>query len=90
MSKKKQKLLEWHLTPWRMNSAGWVEQPVILIEGRVPFFADHPQAYIDKLKEMSLDKALIRGAFHALAGQLQDGLEQVWRDKDEKGSSKRD
>ncbi|GAJ22428.1 unnamed protein product, partial [marine sediment metagenome] len=40
----KKKLLEWHLTPWRMNGhGGWKEQPIILIEGQEPFFADNPQ-----------------------------------------------
>lgn len=73
------RLLEWHLTTWRMNGhGGWKEQPIILIEGQAPFFADHPQAYIDKLEEMSKDPMLIRGAFHTMAGQLEDGLVQVW------------
>ncbi len=73
------KLLEWHFTPWRMDGHGsWKEQPIILIEGEAPFFADHPQVYIDKLEEMSRDPRLIKGAFHALSGQLKDALEQGW------------
>ena len=79
MSKRQLKLLEWHLTPWTMDGhSGWKQQPIILIEGRIPFFADHPQPYIDKLGEMSLDPTLVRGAFHGLAGQLKDSLEQYW------------
>lgn len=76
--------LEWHITPWTMDDkGGWKQQPVILIEGQPPFFADHPQAYIDKLEEMSKDPTLIKGAFHTLAGQLRDALEQYWRVKGE-------
>ena len=77
--KKSKQLLEWHLTPWSIKGHGsWKQQPIILIEGQVPFFADHPQAYIDKLEEMSKDPILIKGAFHTFAGQLKDALEQVW------------
>jgi len=73
------KILEWHLTSWSMDGKrGWKQQPIILVEGQVPFFADHPQAYIDKLEEMSKDSALLRGAFHTMVGQLQDALEQSW------------
>lgn len=78
--KRHPKLLEWHLTPWSMDDKGdWKQQPVILIEGQPPFFADNPQAYIDKLREMANDPRLIRGAFHTLVGQLQDALEQFWK-----------
>ena len=73
------KLLEWHLTPWQIDGhGGWKRQPVILIEGQPPFFADHPQAYIDKLEEMSKDPMLIKGAFHTMAGPLKDAMEQYW------------
>jgi len=68
---------------------GWKQQPIILIEGQPPFFADHPQPYIDKLEEMSKDPTLIKGAFHTLAGQLKDALKQYWEVKSEKGSSKK-
>ena len=71
--------LEWSLTPWVVNSLeGWKQQPVILIEGRIPFFADHPDDYIAKLQEMHDDQALARGPFYALIGQLKDTLEQSW------------
>lgn len=71
--------LSWVLTPWLMNGqGGWKQQPVILVEGRVPFFADHPQAYIDKLQELHDDPALVRGTFYTCIGQLKDGLEQAW------------
>ena len=73
------RLLIWSITPWLMNgSAGWSQQPVILVEGRIPFFADHPTAYIKKLQECHDDSSLVRGAFFACIGQLQDGLEQFW------------
>lgn len=75
----KRKLLEWHLTPWIMDGhGGWKQQPVILIEGRVPFFADHPDAYIAKFQEMHDDPALARGAFYTLIGQFRDAMEQSW------------
>ncbi len=69
---------------------GWEEQPIILIEGEKPFYADHPQTYIDKLEEMSKESILIRGSFHTLAGQLEDAMEQHWTKgkKNEKSSSK--
>lgn len=79
MSRKSPRLLDWNLTAWVMNhNEGWKQQPVILIEGKKPFYADHPQPYIDKLEEMSKDPTLIRGAFHTLAGQLKDAMEQTW------------
>ena len=78
--KKNNHTLEWQLTPWTMNGqGGWKQQPVITIEGRIPFFADHPQAYIDKLQEMHDDPTLARGAFYTLIGQLRDAKEQAWR-----------
>jgi len=83
--------LEWHLTPWVMNGqGGWKQQPVILIEGRVPFFADYPEDYIAKLQEMHDDPTLARGSFYTLIGQFRDAMEQSWglkRRKDEKSSS---
>lgn len=85
------RLLEWHITAWKMNGhGGWTEQPIILIEGQLPFFADHPQAYIDKLEEMSKDSILIKGLFHTFAGQLKDALEQFWTsgETNEKSSSR--
>jgi hypothetical protein len=73
------RLLEWHLTPWQMDGhGGWKEQPIILVEGRVPFFADHPQDYIDKLQELHDDPALAPGCFHTLIGQLKDAMERSW------------
>ena len=74
------KLREWHVTAWQMNGqGGWKQQPIILIEGQAPFFADHPQVYIDKLEEMSKDPTLVKGQFHTLAGQLEDAMEQYWK-----------
>ena len=57
---------------------GWKQQPVIIIEGQIPFFADHPKEYIRKLKEMYADKSLMRGPFWTTIGQLKDGMEQSW------------
>lgn len=75
-------LLSWTITPWQMNGkAGWKEQPVILVEGQAPFFADHPQAYIKKLLELSKNPEMARGRFHTLIGELRDGLENTWEVK---------
>ena len=72
-------LLNWTMTPWLMNGqGGWKQQPVILIEGQVPFFADTPQPYIEKLREMHSDKTLAKGPNWTYIGQLKDGMEQVW------------
>lgn len=72
------KLLEWQLTPWTVNGSSWKMQPVILIEGRIPFFCDHPDDYIEKLQEMHEDPTIARGPFFASIGQFKDALEQVW------------
>ena len=75
-------LLVWSVTPWMPNGrGGWKQQPIILVEGRVPFFADHPQAYIDKLRELHDDPALSPGVFHTMIGQFQDCLELTWETK---------
>ena len=71
--------LAWTITPWLMNGrAGWKQQPVILVEGRTPFFADHPDAYIETLQEMHGDPLLAKGAIWTYIGQLKDALEQAW------------
>lgn len=76
---KTKKPLEWQMTPWTMDGqGGWKQQPVILIEGQAPFFADHPQGYIDKLQKMHDDPALAQGSFYTLIGQLKDAMEQFW------------
>ena len=74
------KLLNWTITPWQMTGkGGWKGiAPVILIEGRPPFSAEHPQAYIDKLQEMHDDPILIRWTFFTFMGQFKDALEQHW------------
>ena len=75
-------LVNWTLTAWQMNGqGGWKEQPVILVEGQKPFFADHPQAYIEKLLELNKNPAIVRGRFHTLIGELRDGLENTWEVK---------
>ena len=72
-------LLTWSITNWLMSGKGtWKTQPVILIEGEIPFYADNPQPYIDKILTMHDDPTLMRGAFYTLIGQLQDAQEQVW------------
>lgn len=84
MSGNHSKSLAWSLTPWQMNGqGGWTQQPVILVEGQVPFFADHPQAYIDKLQELHDDPTVAHGAFYGCIGQLRDALEQAWEIKQE-------
>lgn len=64
------------------GQGGWKQQPVILVEGQVPFFADHPDAYITKLQEMHDDKRIARGQFYMSIGQFKDALEQVWENKE--------
>ena len=64
------------------GQGGWKQQPVILIEGQVPFFADHPEKYIEKLEAMHDDPTLMRGPFFACIGQFKDALEQVWENKE--------
>ena len=72
-------LLEWHLTAWKVNSkGGWRQQPIILIEGREPFFADHPDDYIRKLEEMHDDPLIARGTFYTLIGQFKDTIDLTW------------
>ena len=79
---KKKRLLEWQLTPWQMNGeGGWKVQPIIVVEGRVPFFADHPSDYIARLEELHDDPALTPGTVWTFIGQLKDGLEQAWGEK---------
>ena len=79
----KKSLWNWSLTPWQMSGkGGWTTQPVILVEGQRPFFADHPDAYAAKLQELHDDPALMRGPFYACIGQLKDATEQVWNIKE--------
>lgn len=59
-------------------------QPIVLVDGDPPFFADHPQQYIDKLWELHARTDLKPGTFHTMIGQLQDVLEQgLWREAEE-------
>lgn len=85
-------LLEWTVTQWQMNGkGGWQGiAPVILVEGRHPFSADHPDAYIQRLQEMHDDPALVRGQFYTFIGQFKDALEQHWNvEVDHENSSNR-
>ncbi len=78
--KNKSKQLEWRVTLWEMSpEGGWKTQPVILVEGRRPFFADHPDAYIAELERLHLDPGLQRGPFNTFIGQFKDAVEQVWK-----------
>ncbi len=71
--------LSWFVTPWSMSGQGrWVQQPVILVDGQEPFYADHPNDYISKLEELHDNPEIGRGQFYSYIGQLKDGLEQVW------------
>jgi len=79
LKREKTSNLNWTLTPWVMNGhGGWKQQPVIVIEGQVPFYADHPDAYIAKLQEMHDNPTIARGSFYSLIGQFKDALEQTW------------
>ncbi len=90
MSKNHKAKLNWSLTPWQMNGkGGWITQPVILVEGRQPFFADPPSAYIEKLQEIHDDATIARGAFYACIGQLKDAQEQAWEIKEALWPAKR-
>lgn len=80
-------LWEWQLTAWRANgSGGWKQQPIITIEGKTPFFADHPLDYINKLQEMHDDPAVMRGIFYTMIGQLKDLLDNSWEVNDGRSS----
>ncbi len=73
------KLLSWALTPWSISeSGGWKLQPVITVEGQVPFYASSPSPYIDKLQELHDNPEYARGAFYTMIGQLKDAQEQSW------------
>lgn len=77
--------MEWQLTPWRANGDGtWKQQPIITIEGRVPFFGDHPLDYINKLQEMHDDPTIARGIFYTMIGQFKDLLDNSWEETCEK------
>ena len=71
--------LKWNVTPWTPYSDGhgWVSQPIILVEGRKPFFADHPAAYVAELERLHGDELLIRGNFYRLIGEFKDELDRV-------------
>ena len=60
------------------GKGGWTEQPVILVEGEVPFFADHPEEYIAKLLELHDRSDLEPGLFWTFIGQFKDKIEFYW------------
>jgi hypothetical protein len=67
------------MTAWKMGGTGeWIDMPIILIAGEVPFWADNPQPYIAKLEAMHGDLALERRQFWTLIGELKDGFEYNW------------
>ncbi len=71
--------LHWAVTPWVVNGqCGWKQQPVILVEGREPFYTDSPHDYIAKLEELHDDPTVEHGQFYTLIGQLKDALELAW------------
>ena len=41
----------WRLTPWQVAPEGgkWSQQPFLCVDDEPPFYADHPQPYIDRL-----------------------------------------
>ena len=75
------KLLNWSITAWQMNGQeGWTTQPVILVEGRKPFYADTPEEYIAELERLHDDPALLRlQTLYAIIGQLKDAREYSWQ-----------
>ena len=82
-------LTHWALTPWKMNGrGGWTDQPIILVEGELPFFADHPLDYIERLEQMHDTPGFEKARWWVLIGQLRDGLEQHWDEEQpsEKGN----
>ena len=73
------KQLAWTMTPWIPDGEeGWKEQPVILVETRRPFFADHPTAYIEKLEDIHNDHLVADGSFWKCIGELKDCLDYTW------------
>ena len=83
------KPIHWTMTPWQVSGqGGWIDQPVILIQGQTPFFADHPQVYIDKLQVMHDDLTLERKPFYTLIGEFKDALEQHWEQEHEEATGK--
>lgn len=92
--KKQKAKLEWSITPWLMSpEGGWKTQPIILVEKRRPFFADHPKDYIAELERLHSDPELSSGPFNTLIGQFKDALELTWKEPrgehNEESSSKR-
>ena len=72
-------LKAWTLTPWVMAGNGtWKQQPVILVEGQQPFFANHPDAYIEKLEALHGNPLVERGSFFTYIGQFKDAKELAW------------
>ena len=85
---KKMSLASWQLTPWEVNvKGGWEHQPVLIVQGRTPFFASHPSQYIQKLQELHDDPTVARGPFYAYIGQFKDAMEQVWNSTQAEQSS---
>ena len=68
--------LSWSVTEWLSDcKGGWVNKPVIFIEGQEPFMADTPEEYIVKLQELH-DNPLFGGRhFHARMGEFEDASE---------------
>lgn len=67
------------LAPWKAHAEGrgWVTQPIIVVQGRTPFFADHPAAYVAELEKLHADKLVRRGKFHTLIGEFQDEMDRA-------------
>ncbi len=74
--------LNWMVTPWSISSKGkWEgEPPWIVVEGRIPFKAKHPEDYIAELERLHKDGELKPGPFNTLIGQFKDALELTWKD----------
>ena len=71
--------MDWQLTAWRMDgNGGWAQQPIITAKAQKPFFADHPDLYVEKLQEMHDDPLFARGPFYTLIGKLKDSADHAW------------
>ena len=69
------------------GQGGWTRPPCIVVEGGVPFYADHPSGYIEELERIHDEPTIKRGNFYTYIGQFKDALEQSWEVVDEKSHS---
>ena len=79
----------WTVTPWLVQQPGqWftgeqngvlIFPPMIFVEGvDQPFVAEHPMAYVERLRELQADPTVQRGPFNARIGEFLDILDNGW------------